>query len=404
MSQTSILAKALEAYKSIPYQSIADSPSIRYYTNWSKYDQYEPATQMYPCESDMIDIDKSGYNIVFAGGCIETYNLPKEVDIEIVTREDLISSESKHKRLFSLFSIDESKIYATHVAGFSVGAVIDIAGDIEKPLKILVAGGKNGKHLAQHLLLNLASGSRAKILIEVADSHRAMRTFVTETILEDNSTLELANVVRKSSKSPNFIAGHHKLYDNAELIIGTSAIAGDMLRLQNITQIDGRSSKHSSIGSVIGTQDNSIHYIERSIVIGRESRSTLNVRGIASDSARTVVQGYAIQDEQSFNSGTSVEVSTLTIGKGALAVTIPMLEVRCGDVVEARHAASQAILEQDLLTYLRTRGLTVPEAVKMMVYDYIVEGYQELPAWMHENLIDNLYKELENVDFRSLKI
>ena len=81
-----------------------------------------------------------------------------------------------------------------------------------------------------------------------------------------------------------------------------------------------------------------------------------------------------------------------------------MLEVRCGDVVEARHAASQAVLDVDVMTYLRSRGFSVYEAVKLMTYDYIVEPFQDLPQWMVQGLVDNIYRELDKIDFESLKI
>ncbi len=154
----------------------------------------------------------------------------------------------------------------------------------------------------------------------------------------------------------------------------------------------------------MGSGDNRVHYIENAVVRGRDSRAVLNARGIAADSARAVVQAFAIQEEESFGSGTNVEAATLTIGRGALAVTLPMLEVRCGDVVEARHAASQAILDVDVMTYLRSRGLSIYEAVKLMTYDYIVEPFQDLPEWMVPDLVSNIYNELDKIDFESLKI
>ena len=177
-----------------------------------------------------------------------------------------------------------------------------------------------------------------------------------------------------------------------------------MTRIQQRALVEGRGARHLAFGAALGTDENRIHYIENAVVKGRDARAVLNVRGIAADSAKTIVQAFAIQEEESFGSGTNVEAATLTIGRGALAVTLPMLEVRCGDVVEARHAASQAVLDVDVMTYLRSRGFSVYEAVKLMTYDYIVEPFQDLPQWMVQGLVDNIYRELDKIDFESLKI
>ena len=68
------------------------------------------------------------------------------------------------------------------------------------------------------------------------------------------------------------------------------------------------------------------------------------------------------------------------------------------------HAASQAVLYVDVMTYLRSRGFSVYEAVKLMTYDYIVEPFQDLPQWMVQGLVDNIYRELDKIDFEALKI
>ncbi len=396
-----VLAKASKLYREIPYQYVADSPTIRYYTDWSVFDKYSPAETRYPCEPGVIS--EANVDIAIKGGCVEIARGRAGVRVIPVHREDLDTLDPDIP-LFKLVRIEDSKAYALHIAGFSAGAIIYIDRDVEEPLRIRVSGGSFHGHLSQHIAVVIGENVSSKLQITVDPSEDALRTFIEEILLMPGASLEISNISRNSPKAPSFQASHYLLLEGSEVISGFSAIAGNMTRIQQRAIVEGRGARHMAFGAALGTGENRIHFIENAVVRGRDSRAVLNVRGIAADSAKTVVQAFAIQEEESFGSGTNVEASTLTIGRGALAVTLPMLEVRCGDVVEARHAASQAILDVDIITYLRSRGLSIYEAVKLMTYDYIVEPFQDLPGWMVDGLVNNIYSDLDKIDFEALKI
>jgi len=396
-----VLAKASKLYSEIPYQYVADSPTIRYYTDWSAFDKYSPAETRYPCEPGVTS--EANVDIAIKGGCVEIARGRAGVKVIPVHREDLDALDPDIP-LFKFVRIEDSKAYALHIAGFSAGAVIYIDKDIEEPLRIRLSGGSFRGHLSQHIAVVIGEGVSSKLQITVDPSEDALRTFIEEILLMPGARLEISNISRNSPKAPSFQASHYLLLEGSEVISGFSAIAGNMTRIQQRAIVEGRGARHMAFGAALGTGENRIHYIENAVVRGRDSKAVLNVRGIAADSAKTVVQAFAIQEEESFGSGTNVEASTLTIGRGALAVTLPMLEVRCGDVVEARHAASQAVLDVDIMTYLRSRGLSIYEAVKLMTYDYIVEPFQDLPEWMVEGLVNNIYSDLDKIDFEALKI
>ena len=394
-----VFEKAVKLYREIPYQYIADSPTIRYYTDWSAFDKYSPADSRYQCEQAA----SGDADIVIRGGCAEVVRQRSGVKALTVHREDLESLDPDIP-LFKLVRIEDSRAYALHIAGFSAGAVVYIEKDLEEPLRVRIAGGSSRGHLSQHLTVVVGEGVSSRLEVVVEPAEDALRTLVEEILIMPGARLEISNISRNSPRAPSFQASHYLLLDGSEVVSGLSATAGAMTRIQQRAIVEGRGARHTAFGAVIGARENKIHYIENAVVRGRDSRAVLNVRGVAADSARTVVQAFAIQEEESFGSGTNVEAATLTLGRGALAVTLPMLEVRCGDVVEARHAASQAILDVDVMTYLRSRGLTVYEAVKLMTYDYIAEPFQDLPEWMVQKLIDNIHSELDKIDFESLKI
>lgn len=394
-----IIRRAQKLYNEIPYQYVADSPTIRYYTDWSAFDKYRPADSKYSCE----DRGNHDSDILISGGCVSVIRQRSGVRVIAVDREGIGSLEPDTP-LFRLIRIEDSKIYAMHVAGFSVGAIIYVEKDLEDPLKIKIRGGLSNGHLAQHVGIVIGENIYSRIQIETEPAGEALRTLVEEIILLPGARLEISNISKNSQKAPSFQASHYLLLEGSEVVSGFSAVAGDMTRIQQRALVEGRGARHLAFGAALGTGENRIHYIENAMVKGRDARAVLNVRGIAADSAKTIVQAFAIQEEESFGSGTNVEAATLTIGRGALAVTLPMLEVRCGDVVEARHAASQAVLDVDVMTYLRSRGFSVYEAVKLMTYDYIVEPFQDLPQWMVQDLVNNIYRELDKIDFESLKI
>lgn len=97
------------------------------------------------------------------------------------------------------------------------------------------------------------------------------------------------------------------------------------------------------------------------------------MKAISNDQAFTVVRGVATIDETAINSSTSIIGRSLVLGKDAKAVVSPMLEVKTGRVVMAKHSAAVSRIDENQIFYLQTRGLSKREAEGIIIRGFIIE-------------------------------
>jgi Fe-S cluster assembly protein SufD len=88
----------------------------------------------------------------------------------------------------------------------------------------------------------------------------------------------------------------------------------------------------------------------------------------------------------------------LLLTSGARADSVPNLEIETGKIEGAGHASASGRFDDEQLFYLMARGLSEPEARKLVVRGFLSEIIQKIGvAEIEQRLISAIELELEKV-------
>ncbi|MCC6424632.1 MAG: Fe-S cluster assembly protein SufB [Phycisphaerales bacterium] len=159
------------------------------------------------------------------------------------------------------------------------------------------------------------------------------------------------------------------------------------------TQVETGSAITWKYPSVILQGDNSVgefysvaltHHFQQAdtgtkmIHIGRNTRSTIVSKGISAGRGQNTYRGLVKIMKNAANSRNYTQCDSLLLGDRCGAHTFPYIEVR-NTTSRAEHEASTSKIGEDQLFYCKTRGISLEDAVNMIVNGFCKEVFRELP-------------------------
>jgi Fe-S cluster assembly protein SufB len=114
------------------------------------------------------------------------------------------------------------------------------------------------------------------------------------------------------------------------------------------------------------------------IHIGRNTRSTIVSKGISAGFGQNTYRGLVQILKGAANSRNYTQCDSLLLGDKCGAHTFPYIDVR-NTTSRAEHEASTSKIGEDQLFYCKSRGLSLEDAVNMIVNGFCKEVFRELP-------------------------
>jgi Fe-S cluster assembly protein SufB len=114
------------------------------------------------------------------------------------------------------------------------------------------------------------------------------------------------------------------------------------------------------------------------IHIGKNTRSTIVSKGISAGFGQNTYRGLVKVLKGAANSRNYTQCDSLLLGDKCGAHTVPYIEVR-NTSSRAEHEASTSKIGDDQLFYCKTRGISLEDAVNMIVNGFCKEVLNELP-------------------------
>lgn len=119
------------------------------------------------------------------------------------------------------------------------------------------------------------------------------------------------------------------------------------------------------------------------------SHSSQQFRGIVGGSARAEFDGLVYVAKDAQKTEAYQENHSILLSEGAVTETHPQLEIYADDV-KCSHGATTGYLNPDELFYLRSRGITEAEALRLQMISFISPVIAHLPEKMREQIISQL--------------
>jgi Fe-S cluster assembly protein SufD len=273
------------------------------------------------------------------------------------------------------------KFAALHAACWSGGHLLYVprAIVIDEPLHCLSALTNGGVDLG-HTLIVLEDGAEATIMCETA-SHAptdgGLHCGATEVILGAGSHLRLVSLQNWTQGVWHFAHQKAIVGRDASIQWTIAAIGSRLSKVNQHVELVGRGAA-SQVNGVLfteGKQHISYHTLQHHAA--PECRSDFLYKSALQDQSRTVWRGMIKVDRSAVKTDGYQRNDNLLLSSNARADSIPGLEIQCDDV-RCTHGSTSGKVDEELIFYAQSRGLTRKEATRLIVSGFFQQIFDRI--------------------------
>jgi Fe-S cluster assembly protein SufD len=330
-------------------------------------------------------------------GRVAEATVSAEASARGVVVADLASAAREHEAVVRacLGSVvgPDTKFDALNLAAFTGGAFVYVPADVElaEPLTIGIEAASEGAALPR-LLVVLGPHAKADLYIDHGGDAPATVVEVVEVVVGEGSRASVVTA-QDWGAGVDHIATHTGLVrDNADYRHLEVTLGGKTLYIRP----DLRLVSPGGNGELLGVYfcDADQHVEHRSVILHEGSHTTSNLvyKGALQGRSSATFFGNIRIEPQAKATSSDQTNRNLILTDGAKADSIPFLEIHNSDVVRCGHHSSVGQVDEEQVFYLRSRGLTREEAVRLLVFGFFAEVMERinLPA-----VTDTVLREIE---------
>jgi Fe-S cluster assembly protein SufB len=281
--------------------------------------------------------------------------------------------------------------YATlNSAVFSDGSFAYIPKGVRCPMELSTFFRINARNTGQveRTLLVADEGAQVSYLegctAPMRDEHQ-LHAAVVELVALDNATIKYSTIQNwypgdKDGKGGiyNFVTKRGKALTNAK-ITWTQVETGSAITWKYpscILQGDNSVGEFYSVATTNNWQQADTG--TKMLHLGKNTRSTIVSKGISAGHGQNTYRGAVKIGKHAKNARNYSQCDSLLIGDKCGAHTFPYLEIK-NTSAKVEHEASTSKIGEDQLFYCRQRGISLEDAVNMIVSGFCKEVFRELP-------------------------
>jgi Fe-S cluster assembly protein SufD len=298
--------------------------------------------------------------------------------------DELVNSHGDliRKHLFNR-AVDPTydKFAALHAACWSGGHLLYVPRGvaIDEPLHCLSAIDAGGVDLG-HTLIVLEEGAEATIMCETASSDPAATGFhcgATEVIASPGAHLRLVSLQNWGHAVWHFAHQKAIVGRDASIQWTIAAIGSRLSKVNQHVELVGPGAECQVNGVLFteGKQHISYHTLQHHAA--PDCRSDFLYKSALQDQARTVWRGMIKVDPQAVKTNGYQRNDNLLLSANARADSIPGLEIQCDDV-RCTHGSTRGKVDEELIFYAQSRGLTRKEATRLIVSGFFQQIFDRI--------------------------
>jgi Fe-S cluster assembly protein SufD len=304
----------------------------------------------------------------------------------------LASSDPLTSRLGKVVATDDSAV-ALNTAFMGDGILIHVAAGaaIERPIHLVfAASGDKPAALFTRSLVVIEKGARVMLV----ESHEgtAGRDYQVNTALElavaDDAHVDHVKITREGDKALHLSSLMADIGARARFNTFLFTAGGAVTRNQLFLRFGGEGTVANIRGASLlkGRQHADTTLVVDHAVANCQSREVFKT--VLDDESRGVFQGKIIVRPHAQKTDAKMASHALLLSEDAEADNKPELEIYADDV-QCGHGATAGDLDEDLLFYLRARGIPHAEAEALLIQAFVgdaIEGIEH--AGLREALIE----------------
>jgi Fe-S cluster assembly protein SufD len=325
------------------------------------------------------------FQITFVDGryapAFSTLNLPEGVGVACLA--DILRNAPEV--LGPLVRVPDEPFAALNTAFFRDGAAIQIADGVvvDRPIHILFLSSLHGDPYAMHprTLISLGKGAKATVVKSYLGPSGGtyLLNAVTTAILADGASLDLTKVQRESPQAFHFESLEVRQSRSSSFTHHSISLGARLARNDLGVTLEGEGSECSLFGlyEVAGAQHVDHHTTIDHAKPNCSSRELY--KGVLDGRSRAVFDGRIIVRPDAQKTSAMQTNKNLLLSKEALVHTKPQLQIFANDV-KCKHGATIGQLDSDVLFYLRSRGIGLAEARRLLIHAFAGEIIDSVKA------------------------
>lgn len=366
MKLAELKTRAGELEAKLPYQEMADSPGVKHYIDWDKYEGYTAAPPSLegsagPCEILVLNGKLAG---VGRCGGVEAY-----------------PSDDAPLKLIQL----DSRMNARVLSRVSEVVYVRLRGAPEAPVAIRISARGDKAFAATYLVLEVSDGFVGDISVMAESEGDVLNAALIEGVVGNNAAVNLS-LSSVSGGGPHYVSARFVVGDNASISARPLAAFGSMNSLVEEYLVEGSRSSVEAIGLEVGAGRSRIHHYVSVVNDGEYGRGKIRLMAVSKDEAWVVQRALGRITKRGRWSESVAEGVTYIASDKAVAITQPILYIDTGDVEGARHSAADASLDEERAFYLRSRGFSEADLSELIALSLIDQYASSLPEGLQKLL------------------
>jgi Fe-S cluster assembly protein SufD len=360
-------AELAERYSQLPFPTTADE-------HWRFTDLKEFDPEAFSANSaaeivaapTLLDVDAAGLAVVSEAG-IDIQRAPDGVTFEPL---------GDHERLGTLVGTDD-KFAAHNAAMWKHGLLVVVPRGVvlEQPLYVRVTNSVARGSLFWRLLIVAEPESRFTLIEEHASTSADLEAYsnaAVEIFVEDAAKVEYVSLQNLSRETWHFASHRARVERDAELdwVAGGFGSKKGKVWIENDLSGEGATSRVTGAYFADGVQH--LDYDTYQLHSAPNTTSDFAFKGALRDRATTVWRGMIHVEPEAQKTNAYQENRNLMLSPTTHAVPIPGLEILANDV-RCTHGATVGQVDRDQLFYLMARGLSRPEAERLIVRGFFTD-------------------------------
>ncbi|MBL7256706.1 Fe-S cluster assembly protein SufD [Paractinoplanes lichenicola] len=271
--------------------------------------------------------------------------------------------------------------------------LIEVAPETEPEQAVVIRlVGKGGEAAAARTFVKI--GAFAKVTLVLEQTGTATLADNIEVVVGDSAQLTFVTIADWDAGAVQAQHVKIRLGRDARASHVQVALGGDLVRQFTSVEYAGRGGDAELWGLYFA--DAGQHFEHRQLVDHSvpDCRSYVGYRGaLQGASAQTVWVGDVLIRAAATGTETYEINRNLILTDGAVAHSVPNLEIETGEIVGAGHASATGRFDEEQLFYLMARGIPEAEARKLVVRGFFAELINKIPV---EELRERLGAAIEN--------
>jgi Fe-S cluster assembly protein SufD len=241
--------------------------------------------------------------------------------------------------------------------------------EIAEPTTIRLTGGGIENAAAGHLLVRAGRFSRSVVIVDYNGSATWAENI--EVVLEDGAELTFVTVQDWNDDSVHVVTQHARVGRDATFKHVAVSLGGDVLRASTSADYIGTGGSVEMLGVYFADAGQHIeHRLFADHTAPKTSSDVLYKGALQGNGAHTVWIGNVLIRKEAQGIQTFEQNDNLVLTDGAMADSVPNLEIETGDIEGAGHASTTGRFDDQHLFYLQSRGIPAEEARRLVVHGF----------------------------------